>query len=222
MKKIIFLFVFIFPALSVKAQYLGVIGGGNINSIYNSRNEHTTHNSERAGYSVGIACDVFKIAPVQLRITGRFHQFYGNISGRSGGMGGGSTYVFDYNKQNISFGLHLLNKRDDTKLRYSLGIEYYYLLDEKFTGSRRFSSMHASDFNTFDESSYSLSEKGIIALTTSFGIEKNLSPTMYIIPQLSLHLGLKNEFSESQYYLGKPKALRFFFEVGIFRRIKKI
>ena len=197
MKKIVLLLILSFVFLKLRPQSIGVYGGVNMNTNTHSIKQVSDYNiyfPAKFGASVGLGIEFFKIADLPIRMTCSFDNFNGTIKERTMGMMGGacSELNANYNKQSLGFGIHLLNKKIKGNLRISLGGEYNILIREKLDGFSRSWYMYSTSIKTINENDIKLS-KNSFGLIGTIGYETNITNVLFILPQLSLYLGLTKE-----------------------------
>lgn len=223
MKKIVLVLTLSIFFLNLRAQVVGIFGGGNINTNYHFREIHRVSTKcfpAKLGSFVGLGLDLIKIANLPIRITCSFDNLNGGIIDRLEGLGGRYNFSAIYNKQSLGLGIHLLNKKTKGNVRFSIGGEYNMLIHEKLNGSSFSQDGPISTSRTFNENDIKLSNNSY-GLIGSIGFERNISKSLYIMPQLSFYFGLTKEFNNNwMNYWKSPWAFRVELDIGIFKRLK--
>ncbi|MCF8298549.1 MAG: hypothetical protein K9J13_13460 [Saprospiraceae bacterium] len=209
---------------NLNAQKIGAFAGSNLNNNYtlqleNNNHHYNTNYNPGLGFSAGLCFDDIKLVRLPIKFTFRFSQYNGEITEENSGIGGGANLSVNYKKNSFGVGFYPINIKIKNNTCISFGVVKETLINEKIEGSKQYWGMNVGSYTTsFNEDSIKLSLNGSIAFVGTISFEKEIANGFYIFPQFTTQIGLTQEIQH--YYVDfKPKAIRFFFEVGLYKKL---
>lgn len=203
-------------------QRIEISGGFNRNQFYNLGRKDV-HNSSRYnsgnGYSIGLSLEDLKLDTLPIKLSLEFTNYKGHLNVGSSGLGAGSSTDAQVNINTIGLGIYPLSFRPFKNLRFSLGSEFCFLLNEK-TSATRYSWIIDDATHHLVSTKHELidiNNKFNVGILGHIGYDFELTDGWVIIPQYQFYLGLTDEFKNIE---ATTKSFRHYFKIGITRKFK--
>ena len=207
---------------SLYGQEIELFGGTSLIDYYDSEGRELTNfnnYSSDPGFQFGVTFDHIKIDSHHYSFFIQFEKYNGQISARSGGLGGGVRTTAEIEKSLISFGVHLLNRKIYKELKLGFAIVASGLVNESFSGTMKgYGGVDPATVPDIDltEKYDQFNNSLYLGFMASLAYDIRLNDKFSLSPRYSFYLGATQEVRDFPTAL---RSMRHQFNLGIKRSI---